>query len=353
MKFELLAYLVCPVSKGKLELEIIEQLPDGEIISGNLFCAKSGLTYPIVRGIPRMLPNQIADDKEKTAAAFGWQWQEFTEMHAEYREQFLDWIYPLQPEFFSGKVVLDAGCGIGRHSYWSSQFGAKAIIGIDLSEAVETAYQNVGRLPNAHVVQADIFQLPFLEAEDAPFDFIYSIGVLHHTPDPEKSFHSLVRQVKPGGAIFAWVYGHENNGIIHYAIDPVRKNLTRYLPPKVLYYLSYLPTAVLQVLLKAVYKPINQKPGLKKFQKYLFYNSYFSQLSGYNFRHNHTIVFDHLVAPTAFYIKKADFENWFKKAGLTGIELSWRNQNSWRGRGVKPFLGQSHPKESETVELKS
>jgi hypothetical protein len=120
-----------------------------------------------------------------------------------------------------------------------------------------------------------------------------------------------------------------------------------------LYYLSYLPTAVLQVLLKAVYKPINQKPGLKKFQKYLFYNSYFSQLSGYNFRHNHTIVFDHLVAPTAFYIKKADFENWFKKAGLTGIELSWRNQNSWRGRGVKPFLGQSHPKESETVELKS
>jgi hypothetical protein len=42
-------------------------------------------------------------------------------------------------------------------------------------------------------------------------------------------------------------------------------------------------------------------------------------------------VFDHLVAPTAFYIRRDEFAAWFARAGLGSPSLSWRNQNSWRG----------------------
>jgi SAM-dependent methyltransferase len=336
MKPRLLNFLVCSRCGGSLDLHCDDERPDGEIISGTLTCQGCGHRYPITRGVPRMIPDQLAADKEETAAAFGWQWQEFTEMHDEYRDQFLDWIAPIQPDFFRDKVVLDAGCGIGRHTYWSSRFGAREVIGIDFSAAVETAYRDVGSLANVHIVQADIFQLPFRSGAAAPFDFIYSIGVLHHTPDPAGSFHALERHLKAGGTIHAWVYGHENNAIIHYAIDPARKLLTARLPHKALYYLSFVPAIAMQGLLKGVYKPVNERPTLQRLKRFLFYNSYFYHLSGFNFRHNHTIVYDHLVAPTAFYIRREEFEEWFRRAGLTDIELSWRNKNSWRGRGVKP-----------------
>jgi len=347
LKLRLLDDLVCSLCQSELDLQREEERPDGEVVTGTLVCRGCGYGYPIVRGVPRMIPGQLAEDKQETAAAFGWQWQEFTEMHDEYRAQFLDWIAPIEPDFFRDKVVLDAGCGIGRHAYWASQFGAREVIGIDLSAAVETAYRDIGHLPNVHIVQADIFQLPFRRDARAPFDFIYSIGVLHHTPDPAGSFQALTHCLKPGGTIHAWVYGHENNGIIHYAIDPARKLLTARLPHRVLYYLSYAPAVVMQSLLKGVYKPVNERATLRRFRKYLYYNSYFYHLSAFNFRQNHTIVYDHLVAPTAFYIKRDDFERWFTHAGLESIELSWRNQNSWRGRGIKPPNGTTSDANSE------
>lgn len=337
MKSRLLEYLVCPLCEGKLDLQTQEAQPDGEIITGKLICQKCAHSYGIVRGIPRMIPGQLASDKEKTAENFGWQWQTFREYHAEYEEAlFLDWIQPFPREFFKDKVILDGGCGTGRHTYSAAQFGGKEVIGIDFSEAVETAYETVGHLANAHIVQADIYQLPFRRNEQAQFDFIYSIAVLHHTPDPEKAFLSLVPHLKASNSIFAWVYGYENNAIIHFGINPVRKVLTSHLPPRALYYLSFPVALILQALVKGIYKPVNEKPALQPFKKYLYYNSYFYHISKFNLRHNHNIVHDHLTAPTAFYIKREAFEGWFKKAGLKEIGLSWRNENSWRGWAIKP-----------------
>ena len=75
------------------------------------------------------------------------------------------------------------------------------------------------------------------------------------------------------------------------------------------------------------------------------YAPYLAWLAQYNFRHNHHVVFDHLVAPTAFYIRREDYRAWFDRAGLTDVQLSWRNQNSWRGFGrvqpASPLPGQT------------
>src|SRR5213075_2438135 len=115
MKQTLLQYLQCPACEGELQLSANKS--DGaEILEGELGCRR-GHVFPITRGIPRFANlDQISADKADTAAQFGWQWTHFTQADERYAEQFLGWIAPVRPEFFAGKVVLEGGCGKGRHT---------------------------------------------------------------------------------------------------------------------------------------------------------------------------------------------------------------------------------------------
>src|SRR5919197_163165 len=129
MKRSLVAALVCPISSDPLELD-----SDGdEVESGMLTCRGCGFEWPVRNGIPRLVPPDLVEQQRQTASAFGWQWQHFSEMHDEFEAQFLDWLDPITPEFFSGKRVLDAGCGTGRHSYFAASYGAAEVMALDLS----------------------------------------------------------------------------------------------------------------------------------------------------------------------------------------------------------------------------
>jgi uncharacterized protein YbaR (Trm112 family) len=333
MKPRLFQYLACPTCQGDLDVSVDLQQRE-EVVTGSLSCRGCGRLYPITRGVPRLLPPELSADKEVTASRFGWEWKYFVEMHEEHRDQFLDWVHPLGPEFFAGKVVLDAGCGIGRHARCAADFGAREVIAMDLSDAVDTAFANAGELSNVHVVQGDIYHPPFrLGPDRAAFDFAYSIGVLHHLPHPEGGFNSLLRAIRPGGTIFAWVYGQENNGVVHHFIDPLRRALTSKLPPRVLLALSWPMALVLHALVVGAYHPLR---GSRLFRR-LPSHAYIDSLAPFSFRQKWAIVFDHLTAPTAFYIPGDEFSEWFGRAGLEATEFSWRNENSWRGRGCLPL----------------
>jgi SAM-dependent methyltransferase len=330
VKPRLLDLLACPDCAAALALRGAPVETEGEIVSGELECRSCSRTYAIRGGVPRLLPQGLSTIEERTSAAFGWQWREFVELYDQYEEQFLDWIHPIQPDFFRGKLVLDAGCGNGRHAHYAARYGARDVVAMDLSQAVETAYENIGSMPNVHVVQGDINHPPFKRpAAGGPFDFVYSIGVLHHMPDPEAGFASLVRFVKPGGAIFAWVYGRENNGVVHHFINPLRKGLTARLPPAALPSIAWPMSVVLQGVVKGVYRPLH---GTRAFAR-LPSHDYLYSLSSFSFRRNYNIVFDHLVAPVAFYLRRDEFEAWFTRRGLDDVRITWRNQNSWRGFG--------------------
>ena len=130
-----------------------------------------------------------------TALSFGFEWHNFPEMYHEWEHNFREYMAPRGLEFFRGKRVLDAGCGSGRHAYYAAQYGAE-VWAVDLGPAVEIARRNTAKCGTVHVVQAALHHLPFaLES----FDFIYSIGVLHHLPDPEVALRNLLRFLKPGG----------------------------------------------------------------------------------------------------------------------------------------------------------
>jgi SAM-dependent methyltransferase len=330
LKEKLLSYLVCPSCNDSLELSV-ERTEQQEIMEGALRCSACATSFPITRGIPRFAElAEVESDKQATAANFGWQWQHFTENDARYEEQFLGWIAPVTPEFFRGKVVLEGGCGKGRHTQLAARWGAHDVVGIDLSGAVETAFAATRSLPNAHVVQADIYRLPLARK----FDYAFSVGVLHHLPDPRAGFMSLASKIKAGGYLSAWVYGAENNEWLTRWVNPVRERFTSRLDQRVLLQLSKLPAACMYLATKLVYGPLNKNGS--SVAQHLFYNDYFRAIAPFGWREQHLIVFDHLVAPTAFYIPRAEFEEWWRELGARDVTISWHNSNSWRGRGVIP-----------------
>src|SRR3989442_2166072 len=240
MKERLLEYLACPSCQSAIEQRSVTKSEAGEIIEGQLECVACNQRFPVLRGIPRFAEtSEIESDKALTAEKFGWSWQHFDHHDPLYAEQFLGWLAPVRPEFFAGKVVLEGGCGKGRHTQLAASWGAREVIGIDLSEAVESAFAATREIANAHVVQADIYNLPFPRI----FDYAFSVGVLHHLPDPRAGFKSLASKVKPGGHLSAWVYGAENNEWITRWVNPVRARTSR-LNRRALLQLSKLPTAV-------------------------------------------------------------------------------------------------------------
>lgn len=319
---------MCPSCEGTLDLSIGKS-EDAEIMEGELHCASCTSLFPIAGGIARFAnPDQVESDKRATAEGFGWQWQHFTQEDEKYAEQFLGWIAPVTPEFFRDKVVLEGGCGKGRHTQLAARWGAREVIGIDLSVAVETAFAATRSLPNAHIIQADIYHLPLARE----FDYAFSVGVLHHLPNPRGGFLSLASKVKPGGHISAWIYGAENNEWITRFVNPVREKITSRIDQRALLQLSKLPAACVYLATKLVYGPLNKNgSGLAK---HLFYNDYLSSISTFGWREQHTIVFDHLVAPTAFYISRGEFEKWWHDVGASDVVIGWHNKNSWRGLGV-------------------
>jgi SAM-dependent methyltransferase len=322
MKESLLQYLACPFCGAELSLDNTEH--DGrEIISGELGCVACQVIFPIRSGVPRFADIECDEAQRATAENFGAQWLAFDQVQGHHEEQFLDWIAPVTRDFVRDKVVLEGGCGKGRHTRLIGQWGARDVIGIDLSVAVEAAYRNTKDLPNTHVIQADIYRLPLKRR----FDYAFSVGVLHHLPDPRGGFDSLVKHVKPGGAISAWVYGRENNGWIVNIVNPLREHFTSKLPPRLLYFISYVPAVILYAALKLVYAPLAQT-GLKRF---LFYADYLSYIAQFPFVEIHNIVHDHLTAPVAFYIRREEFAGWFAEKGIERAEIHWHNRNSWRG----------------------
>ena len=326
MNASLLERLACPLCGGSLSLA------DGDLTDGLLECDRGHERWQIRHGVPRLVPPDLSSLEERTANAFGAEWTYFTEQHPEFERQFLDWIHPIKPEFFADKDVLDAGCGTGRHSRLAASYGARSLVALDLSSAVDTASRVLETFDNVGVVQGDLLRPPFRGPEErGGFDLVYSIGVLHHLPDPRAGFLSLARQLRPGGRIAVWVYGYENNGVVRHVVEPLRVVTTR-TPHTALRAVSWPLAVAFHGTAKGIYAPLVRRGRGRK----LPLREYLASVAGFSFRQNYAIVYDQLVAPSAAYIRGGELRGWFDDAGLENIEITRRQGNSWRGQGSAP-----------------
>lgn len=206
--------------------------------AGALVCLDCRKHYPAVNGMIRFV------DAENYAGSFGFQWKlhartQLDDNSSHRSEESFRRRTGFRPEDLAGKLVLDVGCGMGRFAEVATRWGAH-VVGIDLSLACEVAAENLaGR--SATIFQADVFQLPFA---DHSFDFIYSIGVLHHTPDCEQAVKVLPRLLKPGGRLAVWLYSSYNRW---YRMSDIYRRVTRRMSPELLYKLCHVTSPLYSV----------------------------------------------------------------------------------------------------------
>lgn len=222
MKRELLEKLRCPRTGQHLTLDAPDPMIDA-IESGWLTSADGRHRYPIRNGIPRFVPEANYADN------FGMQWNHFRQTqldshsgHPISADRF--WLATgWRPEDLKGRWVLDAGCGAGRFAEVALNAGAK-VVALDYSSAVDACYANLKHHPNLHVVQGDIYALPF---ERESFLFVYSLGVLQHTPDVAKAFAALPPMVAGGGRLCVDFYWKRFRTMMHakYLFRPFTKHM--------------------------------------------------------------------------------------------------------------------------------
>jgi SAM-dependent methyltransferase len=321
VKHGLLDYLVCLRCGSALACK--PQRVDGaEVIEGTLRCAGCHAEFPIRGGVPRMLPGALSAPERATACAFGAQWRILSGLDPVLRTEFQSYLDPLPASALAGLSVLDAGCGSGKFAVAAAEAGARAVVAVDLASAVDVAWRNLRDHAGAHVVQASIDHLPL---RPAAFDFAYSIGVIHHTPDPGKAFHQIVPLVRPGGRLFVWVYAFEGNEAFLRWLDPWRVWLFCRLPSWTNRIAATLLAVPLWAVILALYVPLARRGRAGR----LPYSAYFLYFSRLGFGTFWGTVYDKLVPPIAFYLSREDVRRWLRGAGLTEEGLHHRNGNSW------------------------
>ena len=248
---------------------------------------------------------------------FGFSWNTYAELRPEHEEQFSRWTQPLQPEDWHGKSFLDAGCGMGRNSYWALRYGAERGLAIDIdARTLSRTCQTLAEFPNVEVRNASIYEI----SERDAFDIVFSIGVVHHLADPAAAMTKLVQAARPGGLVLVWLYGRENNGWIVWLFNPLRRLFFSRMPIRVLHGLSLPFAAGLWFGLRC---GIGQGP-------------YMRLIRNFGFRHLRAIVFDHMLPRIARYYSRDDAIDLLKRAGLSNIGATWTNKMSWTVVGTKP-----------------
>ncbi len=347
---DLLEILACPVSGQPLHLT-------GGADEGILTTPDGAHVYPVIGGIPRMLPPdllapflrtafpdfvkrwpQIAPGLEgvpdpepevlDTLTAYSHQHVELADgekLEDDWRATWDRFQPGLPPTAFARQVVLEVGCGDGRHA-WVVAEHARLMVGLDLSRGVELAARRDAR-PNQRFVQGDLRRPPF---RPGAFDALYSNGVLHHTPHPKASFCAVVPLVRPGGLVSVWVYGLDDMRW-SYRVSHLTwlRPLTNRLPRPAQMAVAAGLTAGVEAALWTPTRAL-RAVGLRGLAQRLPYHD----AAGRDWRYKLRRMFDRINPPITHYISQAELRDWF--VGFDEVDVINADGQGWTGRGRRP-----------------
>ena len=350
--------LRCPACQGALNVEaFVEDRAREEVIDGVLTCG-CGSSYPIVNTIPRMLPDayelfpgfvatyrarlvprapaggscrartDLAPAIARTRRSFGYQWTVFSEMSCDFTENFWNYLSPATPELLRGKVGLDVGCGFGRHLYHAAHHCA-AVVGLDLSQAIDSAHRNTRHFDNVHLVQGSIYALPFAKSS---FDVLYTIGVLHHLPDPARGIRNLLPLLCQSGVCFVWLYSKQRR-VVNCLLECVRLVTTR-LPHPLVWLLALLGAVIDQYVFIWPYRGLRRLPGLGLVIERLT-PARIKLYTTYPFQVIHADWFDRLAAPIRSYFDEDEVRELMIQAGYVEVQVSPTGLYGWRACGIR------------------
>jgi ubiquinone/menaquinone biosynthesis C-methylase UbiE/uncharacterized protein YbaR (Trm112 family) len=353
MSHSLIEQLICPDCCTPLAAT-----PSGDTVDGVCYvvhCVNCCLSYPVIKGIPRII-REMAEQTHaasastasvehhardfrniwhRTQTSFGRQWLRYDVQTTDEDKQTFENKTGFRLDQLSGMKVLDAGCGGGRYAFVTGSADAH-VVAVDISLAVEKTRELCSSMENVQIVQANLMTLPFLKYS---FDRIYSIGVLHHTPDTRKAFESLVCYLKPGGQISIWLYPKW---------DPLRETTNRFWR----WFSTRLPHAAIHAFSSFV-SPFGALRGRvyrsnRRFLARVLWQTekIFPGISNHpDARQRVCDTFDWLTPQYQWHHTDAEVREWFLSAGLINIvNLSERYGQFHPGQGEGVcFSGQKPP----------
>jgi 2-polyprenyl-3-methyl-5-hydroxy-6-metoxy-1,4-benzoquinol methylase len=244
---------------------------------------------------------------------FGYEWANYSEIVAESKNQLQQWLGSLPLKDFSGKSILDAGCGMGRNSYWFKKTGATQILAIDASTpSIQSARRNLSEFKDVQVLKESIYDLN--PKKLGTFDRVVCIGVLHHLAEPEIALKNLWRMVAPNGRLILWCYAKEGNERILPVIGCFR------------FIGSKLPIQLSHLLGRAITPFVYL--ALKLFP---WRTSYYQKLLSLSYQNIESIVFDQILPKISNYWSRSQMQKLANSVDGE-IELEFVQENSWAVR---------------------
>lgn len=365
MRPRLLDFLVCPGCRSAFRLEPFAALGSDragggeEVWEGRIVCTGCGRAHPVVEGVPRLLgpallrplavrypdffgrhPEFLRDGAPEAADPLAATLESFTRQRLDLRppgpEVAHQWRAHLarnlgraaSVESLAGRLVLDVGCGFGRHAWVASEAGAE-VIGVDLSGGVDVARRNNQGHPRCHVVQANVLERPL---RAGAFDVVWSFGVLHHMPDPHAGFAAIVPLARAeGGLVAIWVYGYAGMAL-SYRLSHMRPlhRVTRGLSDGSRVRASQ---AVAAVLSAAYWEPLRllRAAGLGAAAERLPLTSYVD----HGWLARVAAVHDRLSTPITHFHDRDELLGWFRGAGLVDVSVEDTDRRGWRAHGLR------------------
>jgi len=268
----------------------------------------------------------------RTAAAFATSWNTVGQGSVYTREQFIDWMAPIDLASVEGQAVLELGFGNGSLLYHMGSYSPARLAGIELGDTLEQTRRNLRHLPAGML---ELHRGDLTTAQLDQFDLVYCIGVLHHLREPRAGFDAVIRHTRPGGRFHCWVYAEEGNGVVIHVVDPLRRAVCK-LPWWVTKYGVALPLAIPYfAYAKAVRRLSHAGGALEGLVSRLPLAAYSNWIAQRPFPFFHHVAFDQLVTPQTWYLSRGAVEAFLRHPDVDpeSTYLVQRNGNSWRFGG--------------------
>jgi SAM-dependent methyltransferase/uncharacterized protein YbaR (Trm112 family) len=358
--------LINNLNIAKLELISLEQ-EDHHVIEGVLKpCENHNSWYPIIKGVPCFLSGLLKPDfswfqqkhnlpviddqltqkhqaeQLKTNETFSDKWNRFKNygLESSHQEFLYEWyckklgVSTLEElKFFYQQFdsILEVGPGSGFNTKFMAENTQGEVFAVDVSDAAFTTFDNTKHLPNCHVIQADLMEMPF---PDHSFDFIIADGVLHHTPDTKKAVFAIYQKLKPGGQLFFYVY-KKMGAARQFCDQHIREYFTK-LEPEDCYKACESLTELGRELSRLNAKITLEKPipvlgipaGTHDVQRLIYYNFFKCFWNdAFDFETNNMVNFDWYHPHNAWQHTEEEVELWLQELGVREYKFTQANPN--------------------------
>lgn len=254
---------------------------------------------------------------EKTGDAYGFLWTKSVSSiphplwHFHYMQEVIT-----EP-IVRGKSGIEVGAGCGYDTYYLAKADPSCrIVGMDLSDGVFKAKEVVSGLSNAYIMKGSALDIP---ARDNTFDFAYSFGVLHHTPDPVRGLREMIRVVKRSSPIFVYLYEDHSDNLLKknlLKIVTTIRRVTVKFPPRFLYVITCIlsPFVFIAFTVPAkIFKRFKSTYGLYEKMPFGFARSFFSLRGD---------LYDRFSAPLEYRFGKEELRKVLQDCGLKDIQIT-------------------------------